>query len=139
MKIDKVARWATGFLALFIFVFGAIHVPPEWERLIIMVGVVWAVMAGHCFILFYHLRYRWWNNSVGRHMMSFMAGLTAILDLSLIAQMWPDMPGRQELRILVWILIPFLFTWRLVLLLTVKQYGPDGNIRQYSTQGHVRH
>lgn len=130
MKVDKVARWATGCLALVICIFGVWQIPSEWERAIILTGVVWALMAGHLFILFYHQRYQWWRNSVGRHMMSFMAGLTAILDLSLIGQMWPEMPGRQEIRILVWVLIPFLFTWRLILLLTVKQYGVDGNRRQ---------
>lgn len=130
MSVLKVARQATGALALLIFIFGVVHLPSEWTRPIIMAGVVWAVTAGHLFVLFYHLRYKWWKNTVGRHMMSFMGGLTAILDLSLIAWFWPDMPGREEIRILVWVLIPFLFTWRLVLLLTVKQYGIDGNRRQ---------
>lgn len=130
MTIEKSARWAAGVLAFLIFFFGISHIPPEAERPIIIAGVVWAVMAGHLFIVFYHIRHKWWGNSVGRHMMSFMGGLTAILDLSLIAQVWPGMPGRQELRILVWVLIPFLFTWRLIILLRAKRYGPDGNIRR---------
>lgn len=130
MSVLKVARRATGALALLIFIFGVLHLPSGWTRPLIMTGVVWAVTAGHLFVIFYHIRHKWWRNSIGRHMMSFMGGLTAILDLSLIAQFWPGMPGREELRILVWMLIPFLFTWRLIILLRVKHYGEDGNLKR---------
>lgn len=61
---------------------------------------------------------------MGRHMMTFMAGLESILILTVISKYWPDMPGRVLLRLFAWTVIAVLFTWRLIVLVEVKREDP---------------
>lgn len=97
-------------------------VPDSWVMPILLVGVVWSVVAGLAFVVIYAVTQPWWKTPVGRHMMSFMAGMTMILMLSLVGYFFPDIGWRKELRIFTWTLIPFLFTWRTFILLFVKKY-----------------
>ena len=99
----------------------------EISKLFAQAGVIASSILGAAFVVVYHLRTRWWKSAIGRHMMSFMAGLTAIIALALISNFYPEMPGRALLRILCWTLIPALFGWRLVILLRVKHYDENGN------------
>jgi hypothetical protein len=80
-----------------------------------------SAVSGFLFVLIYQLRWKWWRSSMGRHMMAFMGGLELLLLLAFISQFWPHLPLREYLRIVSWGIVAFLFTWRLVILITVKK------------------
>ena len=102
-------------------------IPQAVVDWVVRIGVVTSVTAGLVFMVTYHLTSKWWMSSIGRHMMSFMSGMTLILLLSVVALIFPDMPFRQELRIFSWILIPGLFVWRAVVILKIRNYDDRGN------------
>lgn len=83
-----------------------------------------AAAAGLLFVIIYHLRWKWWKSYMGRHMMTFMAGLDAILLLAVVNMFWPGMPGRVPLRLFAWTVIAVLFTWRLIVLVEVRREDP---------------
>ncbi len=119
----NIARVALVAQILFLFGLVVSMIPDEWSITIALVGLAWSMVAGHVFIIRYALTQPWYNNPVGRHMMSFMGGLTLILDITAVAYFVPTLPWRAEMRIFVWTLIPFLFTWRTVILFRVKHYS----------------
>lgn len=112
-------------VAELLFLFGIIVsvVPDAWSIWIALIGLVWSMVAGHVFIIRYAITQPWYRDPVGRHMMAFMGGMTLILDLTAVAYFYPALPWRSEMRIFVWTLLPFLFTWRTVILFRVKHYS----------------
>ncbi len=119
----NIARTALSVELLFLFGILISSVPDAWVEPILLIGVFWSVVAGLTFVIAYAMTQPWWKSPIGRHMMSFMAGFTLILILSMLGYFFPDMPGRTEVRLFTWALIPILFTWRTVILLRIKKYS----------------
>lgn len=135
MTVDRAARWAALAVGVLACLLGMHMVPDEAVFPVALAGALWAAVAGHVFIIFYWIRYRWWQTSIGRHLMSFMGGLTVIVDLTILDAVVRSLPGdavlpaRNELTLFVWTLLPILFTWRLIVLLKVKNFDGQGNMK----------
>lgn len=128
MAVERVARRvALGLTAITVFL-GLRLVPSEATIPISLVGAIWTALAGHAFVVFYWIRERWWTSSIGRHLMCFMGGLTAIVDVTIANYLFGTSPARKEITLFVWILLPVLFTWRLFVLLKARRFDGSGNL-----------
>lgn len=127
MTVDRVARWATLSLAAITALAGLRLLPDEATIPIAFVGAMWTALAGHAFVVCYWIREKWWRSSIGRHLMCFMGGLTAIVDLTIANFLFGPF-AQKEFTLFVWLLMPALFTWRLFVLLRVKSFDGNGNL-----------
>lgn len=129
MTAERGARWIFNALLVFTVIYIITEIPEAWVRPLAFAGAIWSALVGHAFVIIYWWRSQWWKSSIGRHLMSFMGGLTAIIDLTLINAFVPGLLNRSSLTLFVWVLIPLLFTWRLWILIFVRHYDKNGNAR----------
>jgi FlaA1/EpsC-like NDP-sugar epimerase len=94
---------------------------------IVLVEVIVSLVASLGFMVRYHFVGRWWKSAIGRHMMSFMTGMTSIMLLAVVVLLFPGVQYRQELRLFCWTLLAFLFVWRFIIILRIKRYDENGN------------
>jgi hypothetical protein len=98
---------------------------PELIDEIVKIEVVIAAVPGLLFVLLYQLRYPWYKSSMGRHVMAFMSALEFILLLAALNVAWPEMPGKPYLRMIVWAIIIFIFSWRTAVLIWPEKYADE--------------
>lgn len=74
------------------------------------------VLTGGCaaFIIRYWMTNRWWRNDFGRHLMSMSAALGALGAFSLLVLVWPDLPARGLVRMVLFFLLALTVVWRIV-------------------------
>ena len=74
------------------------------------------ILAGGCvaFIVRYSMTNRWWKNVFGRHLISMSASLGALGLFSLLVLVWPGMPGRGVIRMVLFTLLALTVVWRVV-------------------------
>ena len=67
-------------------------------RVLVYVLLGEGIVACWVFVALYSFSYRWWRNSVGRHLVALSACLGAFLTYYGLLVFWPDMPGRDVIR-----------------------------------------
>ncbi len=75
------------------------------------------------FIVLYHRLAAWWKSEAGRHVMSFMAIIAAVLVLSSLRALLGaslDTPWFQWLRVAVFVGVPVVIGWRIRLLIRAQ-------------------
>jgi hypothetical protein len=73
----------------------------------------------------YQITARWWEREDGRHVMSFMFVIAAVLVLSVIRVYVPgsaDLLWFNVLRLVVFAFVPVVLGWRLVMLLRAQVF-----------------
>lgn len=85
--------------------------------------LIMAAIPAIVFPLAYWRMADWRSSHMGRHLMSFMGGIGAIMLLTILTLVFgQDWYPRQFIRLTVWGLLAFLFWWRLFLLFAVNRY-----------------
>lgn len=87
------------------------------EQTLYLVGsllLTWAGVVGTASV-FVHARVAWRGTIMGRHLMSYMAIVAAVLDLGIIRFLTGDSWWFQIIRLIVFIGVPLVMTQRLVL------------------------
>jgi hypothetical protein len=110
------------------------------QTLVHLVGTVlihWAAAAGVASVVA-HLRVRWWDTEMGRHLMAYMSAVALVLLLSCVVNDVGDSSWFQVLRLVVFVAIPLVMTWRLWLQLKAQRPGessttPIGHEREGDT------
>ncbi len=88
-----------------------------------------AIVAGGCvaFVIWYWISYKWWRNDFGRHLMSMSASLGSLATFSLIVWVWPNLPGRGLIRMVLFTLLAMAVVWRLVVFGRVERAKKSAN------------
>lgn len=76
--------------------------------------VLLALFVSSCwaFVIGYATRYRWWDNQVGRHLISFSGCLGLFGTYYTVLAVWPDMPGRSGIRLALFTVLTGVTVWR---------------------------
>jgi hypothetical protein len=93
------------------------------QPLVHLVGTVlihWAAAAGVASVVV-HSRVRWWDTEMGRHLMAYMSAFALVLLLSCVVNDVGDSAWFQVLRLVVFVAIPLVMTWRLWLQLKAQR------------------
>ena len=69
-----------------------------------------------------HLRVRWWETEMGRHLLAYMSVIGAVLVLSSVKIVLGDSWGFQVLRTVVFAGVPAVMGWRLKLQVQAQQW-----------------
>lgn len=88
--------------------------------------IVLADVLAWLFVVLYHLSSPWWRSEAGRHLMSMMAVLAAVLSLStvrIVAGAGVDTGWFVWLRIAVFAGTPVVFGWRVWMLWRLQFRG----------------
>jgi hypothetical protein len=74
------------------------------------------ILAGGCvaFIIRYWMTNKWWKNDFGRHLVSMSASLGLLGLFSLAVLVWPDLPARGLIRMVLFTLLASAVLWRIV-------------------------
>lgn len=89
-------------------------------------ALIFASAAGSVlFVVLYHLRAPWWRSATGVHLMAFTASEAAVLSLSCVRIVVGDAPWFQAVRLVVFVSIPFVIWWRVVLLVQAQRGVAD--------------
>lgn len=98
----------------------AVTATPWW----VGVPIVVSWLAAGAFVAGYARRPVWRNTVMGRHMMTFMTVVWAVLSFSLVTLAVGDYPGRQYVRGGYWTAIAAVLCWRVALLYRAQR-GAD--------------
>ncbi|TQS30068.1 hypothetical protein [Microbispora sp. KK1-11] len=75
-----------------------------------------AVLADAC-TLVYGFGFRWWRDSTGRHLFSFMASIGLVASLWAVRLLAGDTPWFAGARLAAFGLVPWVLGWRLLIIL----------------------
>lgn len=87
---------------------------------------VWAAVVATASVVV-HARVSWWRSEMGRHLMAYMGAMAIVLDLGVIRLLAGDSFAFQLVRLVTFISVPIVMTWRLWL--QVKAQRADSVIR----------
>lgn len=87
--------------------------------LLVGVGASWT------FVGWYTARFRWWANELGRHVISFSACVGAFYTWYAVSVFWPGIPGRNLVRLFLFLAMTFVVVWRLVVFVRVARKIPE--------------
>lgn len=73
------------------------------------------------FVYRYVRTYKWWNNEFGRHLIAFSSCLGAFLTFYAVMAVWPELPGRGAIRLVLFTALVAVIVWRLVLFERIKR------------------
>jgi hypothetical protein len=105
----------------------------EVARITGNVLVCWSALAGTLSVLVY-ARVPWTHTQWGRHLMAYMVAIALVLDLAVARVLFGDSTWFLVLRLVVFVAIPVVMTWRLVLLVKA-QYVEDKRSPSRSQRG----
>lgn len=93
--------------------------PPFWKvyaiiLLIVFLSSCWA------FVIGYATRYRWWENVVGRHLVSFSGCLGLFGTYYTVLLVWPELPGKSTIRLVLFTGLTAITVWRLFWFMRVR-------------------
>lgn len=95
----------------------AVHVIGNVLIIITALGATLSVMV--------YARVPWSHLPMGRHLMCYMVVIAAVLDLSVLRIMFGDSPEFQLVRLVVFVGMPVVVWWRLVLLVLAQRDRVD--------------
>lgn len=94
--------------------------PLGWQiYALVMLGV--GIVGCWAFVYRYVRTYRWWRNEFGRHLVAFSASLGLLLTYVGVLWVYPDLPGRNVIRLVLFSSLIAVIVWRLVLFERVKR------------------
>lgn len=71
---------------------------PTGYRVLVYLLLGEGIVACWAFVVLYSLSFRWWRNAVGRHLVALSACLGALLSFYGLLVFWPDLPGKDAIR-----------------------------------------
>jgi hypothetical protein len=72
----------------------------------------WAALVATASVVV-HARVLWWRSVMGRHLMAYMGVMALVLDLGVVRLVTGDSWWFQLIRLLVFVGVPVVMTWRL--------------------------
>lgn len=78
-----------------------------------ILGIGW--LATVIFVVWYVRTEPWYNSEVGKHLVSFSCSVGAFFTLYLILAIFPDMPGKGIVRLVLLVALVANCVWRLVI------------------------
>lgn len=64
------------------------------------------------FVLIYAFKGKWWKSAIGRHMMTFMAGVLVVLLIGVTVRFFPNLENIKQVRFWSWNIVILLMGWR---------------------------
>lgn len=86
--------------------------PTAW-RVVVYVLLGEGIVACWSFVALYSLNHKWWHNDIGRHLVALSACLGALLTFYGLLVFWPDMPGRDIIRMILFVSLIVVINQRL--------------------------
>lgn len=83
-------------------------------NVIVITAVTVTAVAEAAFLIRF-ARMPWWRTPEGRMVAARDTVISLVLVLAIIGNVWPDMPGREPVRAVLWSLIAAVFTWNTAL------------------------
>jgi tetrahydromethanopterin S-methyltransferase subunit E len=71
---------------------------PSLARVLVYALLAEGIVACWAFVVLYSLKHKWWHNDFGRHLVALSSCLGAFLTYYGLLVFWPDMPGRDVIR-----------------------------------------
>ncbi len=68
-----------------------------------------------------HARVPWRDSQMGRHLMAYMGVIALVLDLGVVRLIIGDYPAFSVIRLVVFVGVPIVMAWRLVLQLQAQR------------------
>ncbi|HKS46362.1 MAG TPA: hypothetical protein VJT49_14875 [Amycolatopsis sp.] len=90
-------------------------------RLLYELLLVLALIPSFGFVVHYSIVYPWWRSEIGRHIVAFSSSIGALLLHSLIAFLFPTWPGRNWIRLALFIALIVVIWWRWVVFIRVRK------------------
>lgn len=100
--------------------------PPQFEFLRWVANglIFWAALVGTASVVV-HLRVRWWETEIGRHLLAYMTCVAAVLLLASFRILFGDSWWFQIIRLVVFVGIPVTMTQRFYLQLKAQRRSDD--------------
>jgi len=73
------------------------------------------VLGGWWFVIRYTRRYAWWRNEFGSHIVAFSAAVAMFYTYYMALTIWPELPGRSALRLILFTALTGIIVWRVVI------------------------
>lgn len=71
---------------------------PDVSRMVVYALLGEGILACWAFVILYSVNHKWWHNDIGRHLVALSTCLGAFLTYYGLLVFWPDMPGRDVIR-----------------------------------------
>lgn len=89
--------------------------------LIQKVMIYLTVPAAVGFPLWYHLRMRWQNSEMGRHVMGYSVVVAFLYLQALVGIWWPVYPGQKYAALLLEVLLLVVIWWRVIVFVRIRR------------------
>lgn len=73
------------------------------------------------FPVWYHLRLRWRQSEMGRHVMSYSSVVAFLYLQALVSVWWPAYPGKIYVNILLAVLLMIVIWWRVIVFVRIRR------------------
>lgn len=94
--------------------------PTAW-RWIVLVLLFESSVSCWVFVALYTKSWRWWRNELGSHLVAFSICLGLFLTYYDVLVIWPALPGRTAIRMVLFIVLAAVINWRMVLFLRLSR------------------
>lgn len=86
---------------------------PGFFRGLVYVLLGEGIVACWAFVALYSFNHKWWHNDIGRHLVALSACLGALLTFYGLLVFWPDMPGKDAVRMVLFVSLIIVINQRL--------------------------
>jgi hypothetical protein len=83
-------------------------------------GYFAAVVGANLFVILYSTLAKFWKTASGWHIFSFMVVIALIMNHSVVGIYFPDYPGRDIVRAILYPCLAAVIFWRVVILIMVQ-------------------
>lgn len=73
------------------------------------------------FPIWYHLRMRWQQSEMGRHVMGYSSVVAFLYSQAVVSIWWPVYPGRVYASLLLALLMMAVIWWRVIVFVRIRQ------------------
>lgn len=83
----------------------------------------------YTFIIYIKGNKGWWRSDIGKLLLTMSGALGLIYSYSLLARLWPSMPGRPIMTTALNVITIGVILWRAVILTKLRIVAKDSNVR----------
>lgn len=99
----------------------AIEAYPLGWKIYALVLLALGIVGCWAFVYRYARTYRWWGNEFGRHLVAFSSCLGLFLSYYAVVVVFPNMPGKDAIRLTLFTILVVVILWRLLLFERIKR------------------
>lgn len=99
----------------------AIDAYPLGWKIYALTLLVLGIVGCWLFVYRYARTYRWWKNEFGRHLIAFSSCLGQFLTFYGVVAVFPDLPFKDAIRLILFTELVAVILWRLALFERIKR------------------